>query len=409
MDSKVQVVVLGLGYIGLPTSAVIAGKGIKVHGVDVNETIVKTINSGKIHIVEPDLEGLVNHVVNKKLLTAHLRPTKADVFMITVPTPFKENYQPDISYVQAAVESIIEYLQAGNLVIIESTSPVGTTEEMAKLIFSRRPDLKGKIYMSYCPERVLPGNILYELVHNDRIVGGLTPPAAEKAAGFYSLFVEGKIYQTNARTAEMCKLVENSYRDVNIAFANELSIICDRFNIDVWELIKLANCHPRVNILKPGAGVGGHCIAVDPWFIVSSAPDLARLIKTARLVNDDKPNFVVRKISESLKKNNFSSVACFGCTYKPDTDDVRESPAIKIIQQLAKENPTKKIFLVEPYIKHLVRPLNNYQNIILKDADGALKESPLAVFLVGHKVFKNISAQSLKGKMVIDICGLWKQ
>jgi len=286
MESKLpKVVVMGLGYIGLPTAALVASKGISVHGVDINKKVIDTINEGKIHIVEPDLDGLVHEVVKKGFLKVSTEPTKANVFLIAVPTPFKDEYVPDISYVESAIKMILPYLEEGNLVIIESTSPIGTTERIYDLIISKRPELKEKICMAYCPERVLPGKILYELEHNDRVIGGINEESTEKAKEFYSLFVKGELHGTNAKTAEMCKLVENAYRDVNIAFANELSLICDRAGINVWELIELANKHPRVNILQPGVGVGGHCIAVDPWFLITQYPEESRLIKTARNVN----------------------------------------------------------------------------------------------------------------------------
>lgn len=395
---KMSVIVMGLGYIGLPTSALIASKEINVYGVDINEEIVNAVNQGKVLIVEPDLEGLVKYVVERGYLKAGTKPEEGDVFIIAVPTPFKDNHEPDISYVESAIKMIIPYLKENNLVIIESTSPIGTTEKMYNLILEKRPDLRDKIYIAYCPERVLPGKILYELEHNDRIVGGINEESSIKASDFYSLFVKGNIYKTNAKTAEMCKLVENAYRDVNIAFANELSIICDKIGIDVWELIELANKHPRVNILKPGPGVGGHCIAVDPWFIVYQFPQEAKLIRTAREVNDYKPYWVINKIEEIArdfrdKYNKKPVLGCLGLAYKPDIDDLRESPSLKIVKLL--EEKGYKVMANEPNIKR--EEIDSVRNYKLEDI---ITSADLVFVLVPHKLYKSIySDPRLKNKL----------
>ena len=394
-----KVVIMGLGYIGLPTAALIASKGIKVHGVDINEKIVKTINKGGVHIVEPDLEGLVTHVVKKGYLKADTQPQSADVFLIAVPTPFKDGYKPDLSYVESAIKMIMPYLKEGNLVIIESTSPIGTTERMYEFIVKERPELKGKFFMAYCPERVLPGKILYELEHNDRVIGGINPESTKKAKEFYALFVKGELHETDARTAEMCKLVENAYRDVNIAFANELSLICEKAGINVWELIKLANKHPRVNILQPGVGVGGHCIAVDPWFLITAYPEESRLMKTAREVNLYKTEWVINKIKEEAEKfekenGRKPKIACLGLTYKPDIDDLRESPALYIVKRLIKDG--FDILPVEPNIEKI-------EEFKLYDVNKAIEESDIIVFLVAHKIFKDLKYPA---KIILDFCGL---
>jgi UDP-N-acetyl-D-mannosaminuronic acid dehydrogenase len=404
MNKNTKVVMMGLGYIGLPTAALIAGKGIKVVGVDVKTETVEIINQGKIHIVEPDLEGLVNYVVVNELLRASVMPELADVFLIAVPTPFKEGYIPDLTYVESATKMIAPFLQKGNLVILESTSPVGTTEKMASWIFSIRPELKDEIYLAYCPERVLPGRILYELENNDRAIGGLNRSSAEKAASFYSLFVRGDLHLTNSRTAEMCKLVENSYRDTNIAFANELSIICDKAGINVWQLIELANKHPRVKILSPGPGVGGHCIAVDPWFIVHDFPDETKIIRAAREVNNFKTEWVIEKV---IKETNlFASkhkrqpiIACLGLSFKPDIDDLRESPALEITNRLIELN--FQVLPVEPNIE-------NSKGLQLSEQDDAIAKADILLFLVGHKIFKEIMPETIKNKILLDVCGLFK-
>ena len=330
---------IGLGYIGLPTAALMASKKFNVLGVDINQSVVDTINDGLIHIVEPDLSGIVKDVVTKKTLRASTQPDFADVFMIAVPTPFKEGFQPDISYVEKATNAVIPFLKEGNLFIIESTSPVGTTKKMTEIIFSERPELKDKIYISYCPERVLPGKVIYELEHNDRVIGGINPESAAVTREFYRKIVSSNLYLTNSQTAEMCKLVENSSRDVSIAFANELSMICEQANINVWELIELANKHPRVNILTPGTGVGGHCIAVDPWFIVADYPKEAKLIRSAREINSYKTLWVIERVKNAILNFNVEhkrtpKVAFMGLAFKPNIDDLRESPAIQVVEAI---------------------------------------------------------------------------
>lgn len=384
-----KVNILGLGYIGLPTAALIASKGLKVIGVDIKEDVVGKINKGQVHIIEPDLKGLVRYVVEKGYLKASIKPEKADVFIIAVPTPFKENHQPDISYVEDAIRMILPFLEKGNLVIIESTSPVGTTEKMKKIIFNERVDLKEKIYIAYCPERVLPGQVIYELEHNDRAVGGINPESAKKSKEFYSIFVKGNIYETNSKTAEMCKLVENAYRDVNIAFANELSMIADNAGVNVWELIELANKHPRVNILDPGPGVGGHCIAVDPWFIISQYPKKSKIIKTAREINDYKSEWVmeqikneVRKIKEKNKKEPI--IGLLGVTYKPNIDDLRESPALQIALKLKKEG--FNIIINEPNIS-----LPEIKGIKNEDLELVCNKCDIISILVSNSIYKDIN------------------
>ena len=352
-----KVLFLGLGYIGLPTAAVAANHGFEVIGVDVNPAVVETINQGKIHIVEPDLDRIVKEAVQKGTLRAVLKPEAADAFFVVVPTPFKQNHRADITYVESATRSVIPFLKEGDLFVIESTSPVLTTERMAEIIYKERPELKDKIYIAYCPERVLPGNTLYELVHNDRVIGGINPKSTEKAMEFYAAFVQGKLHGTNARTAEMCKLTENSSRDSQIAFANELSMICDKAGVNVWELIELANKHPRVNILQPGCGVGGHCIAVDPWFIVSDYPEQAQLIKRARETNDYKADWCANRVMEACQQfvsihDREPIVACMGLAFKPNIDDLRESPAKYIASRIISESRAD-VLIVEPNIsKH---------------------------------------------------------
>lgn len=400
MKKDIKVVMMGLGYIGLPTAALIASQDIYVEGVDINESVVNTINNGEIHIIEPALDGLVKHDVERGFLKASIKPSPADVFLIAVPTPFKGDHEPDLAYVQSATEMIIPNLREGNLFIIESTSPVGTTEKMAELIYSERPDLKNKIYIAYCPERVLPGNVIYELRHNDRVIGGITESSTNKACEFYTLFVDGELHKTNARTAEMCKLVENSSRDVNIAFANELSMICEKADIDVWELIKLANKHPRVNILQPGPGVGGHCIAVDPWFIVSEFPEDTKMIKAAREINNHKTQWVIEKIKNTaltfeLEEGRKPIIACLGLAFKPNIDDLRESPALYITKKLI--NDGFNILPVEPNIK-------SHTSLNLVAYEDAKEQSDILVYLVGHKEFA--SDQSSTTKHLLKFCNL---
>jgi len=398
-----QVIVIGLGYIGLPTAAVIADKGILVVGVDVNPAVVDTINAGKIHIIEPDLEAVVRRVVEKGLLKAVVKPELGDVFLIVVPTPFRQNHRPDLSYIEMATRAVIPCLNEGNLFIIESTSPVGTTEKMAELIWKERPELKGKIHIAYCPERVLPGNVIYELEHNDRVIGGINTESAEKAGSFYRSFVKGDIHTTNTRTAEMCKLTENSSRDVQIAFSNELSMICDKAGINVWELIDLANRHPRVQILQPGCGVGGHCIAVDPWFIVSDFNEQAQIIKRSRETNDYKSDWCAQKSLAAChdfetKHGREPVVACMGLAFKPDIDDLRESPAKYIVSRLIAEAQAE-ILVVEPNI-------TSHKSFNLTHHKEAYDKADIVVWLVRHKPFLSIPRQA--GKLELDFCGVRK-
>ncbi len=393
---------MGLGYIGLPTAALISSRGLQVTGVDIREEVVETINQGRIHIVEPDLDGLVHHVVNKGYLKAATAPIEADVYLIAVPTPFKGDHVPDTSYVGAAARNIIPTLREGALVILESTSPVGTTERMQDLIFEERPELKGKIYIAYCPERVLPGNILHELKHNERAIGGIDEASTQKAISFYKHFVVGELHPTNAKTAEMVKLVENASRDNQIAFANELSMICDKAGINVWEMIALANKHPRVNILNPGTGVGGHCIAVDPWFIVSEFPEESQVIRKAREVNNYKTEWALEKVKNAalrfkVDNDREAKIACMGLAFKPDIDDLRESPALYLTEQLEKEN--FNVLRVEPNIE-------SEGSMELHTIPDALEKADIIVFLVAHNEFKNLTIPT--NKKIIDFVGLKK-
>lgn len=394
---------MGLGYIGLPTAAISAGKGHKILGVDINNAIVETINKGEIHIIEPDLAELVRHVVETGNLRAAVVPEISDVYLIVVPTPFKGNFEPDISFVESATKAILPLLKDGDLYIIESTSPVGTTDRMASLIFSERPELSGKINIAYCPERVLPGNVLYELIHNDRVIGGIDNQSTIKAQEFYSTFVEGKLHPTNARTAEMCKLTENSSRDVQIAFANELSLICDKAGINVWELIELANMHPRVNILQPGCGVGGHCIAVDPYFLTADFPKESQIIGKAREINNYKSFWCAEKIRTSmlefeLKHGRKPKVAIMGLAFKPNIDDLRESPAKYIAQKVMQSQQTG-FMIVEPNIaEHSVFRLTEYNE--------AYKNADIVAFLVAHNEFKTL--KKIKNKIILDFAGVFK-
>lgn len=402
--------VIGLGYIGLPTASAFASQRKRVIGVDIHPKTVETINRGDIHIVEPELDLVVKTVVSQGFLRATLKPEPADAFLIAVPTPFKGEHEPDVTYVEAATRSIAPVLRRGNLVILESTSPVGTTENVSRWLAEGRPDLRfphqgpdPDVHVAYCPERVLPGKIIKELVHNDRVIGGMTPRCSELAVELYKIFVKGECITTQARTAEMCKLAENSFRDVNIAFANELSIVCEKLGIDVWELIQLANRHPRVKILQPGPGVGGHCIAVDPWFIVSGAPKEAKLIRTAREVNDGKPHWVIdkvkRKIAESGRPK--SIVACLGLSFKPNIDDLRESPALEIAQILS-ELPDVELLAVEPYITALPPSLPRARLCALNEAKA---KADIFVLLVPHDAFKT-DGLKLPDRTVVDACGL---
>ena len=408
-----NVSVIGLGYIGLPTAAVIASRGISVVGVDVSQEAVDIINQGKIHIVEPDLDMVVQAAVTTGKLKATLTPEPADAFMIAVPTPFKEEHKPDLSYIESAAKAIAPVLEKGNLIVLESTSPVGATEQLAAWLKNLRPDLVSPLddsehqdlFIAHCPERVLPGRVLEELVSNDRVIGGLSEKCAAKALALYQTFVRGNCIVTNARTAEMAKLTENSFRDVNIAFANELSIICDQLKINVWELIALANRHPRVNILSPGPGVGGHCIAVDPWFIVDAAPEAARIIRTAREVNDGKPHYVVDQVVQKADQLKQPVVACLGLSFKADIDDLRESPAVEIALDLIDKN-IGEILLVEPNI-HQLPPKFADKNAQLVGLQEALDKANVVVVLVDHKAFKNIPKSTLNQKIVIDTRGVF--
>jgi len=396
---------IGLGYIGLPTAIIAAENGIEVVGVDVNPKVIETINRGKIHIVEPGLAELATKVVQNGGLRAQSEPEVSDVFLIVVPTPFTGDHEPDISYVTAATQSVIPYLKERDLYIIESTSPVGTTEKMAELIFSERPELKDKIYIAYCPERVLPGNIIYELVYNDRVIGGLNAESTEKAVAFYGQFVKGTAHKTNMRTAEMCKLTENSSRDVQIAFANELSIICEKAEINVWELIELANKHPRVNILQPGSGVGGHCIAVDPYFITSAFPMESQIIGKAREINNYKAFWCAERTQVAMKQFELENgrepvVALMGLAFKPNIDDLRESPAKYIATKVMQGHNNADFMIVEPNIEdHKVFKLTDYAE--------AYEKADITVFLVAHNQFKTLPWRD--DKVILDFCGIFRK
>jgi len=392
-----RICVIGLGYIGLPTASLLATKGFRVLGVDVNPTIVETINSGDIHIVEPGLDILVKSAVKSGYLTASLTPEPADIFILAVPTPFTASHEPDLSYVEAAAKTIAPLLTTGNLVILESTSPIGTTETIKKVIDSINPT-KGILY-AHCPERVIPGKILQEIIDNDRIVGGLDEESTKTTVAFYQHFVQGEVLSTDARTAELCKLTENAFRDVNIAFANELSLICDHLQINTWEVIRLANRHPRVNILNPGPGVGGHCIAVDPWFIVSSAPQQARLIRTAREVNDSKPEWVIEKVKTQAAKFKHPVIACLGVTFKADVDDLRESPALYIARTLTAAK-IGEIIVCEPHVKTL-------NGLTLCETKKAIASADIIVILVDHREFKTLPNDIFLEKCVIDTKGIY--
>jgi len=407
-----KICVVGLGYIGLPTAALLANKGYDVHGVDVVQSTVDTINQGKIHIVEPDLDTFVKAAVNSGRLKADTKPVEADVFIIAVPTPFHDGYVPNIDYVISATKSIAPYVKEGNIVILESTSPVGTTDKVAEILAQERPELSdptlntqhSTLFIAHCPERVLPGQIMRELVENDRIVGGTTPEATKETVAFYRTFVKGEVLSTTARTAEMAKLTENSFRDTNIAFANELSILCDKFDIDVWELIALANRHPRVNILQPGAGVGGHCIAVDPWFIVHAGGDDAKLIRTAREVNTYKTEWVIEKIKNTAlqfenENGKKPTIACMGLAFKPNIDDLRESPALYIATRLTDE--LENVVCVEPNIPLDTEIKTNLSMLTLTSLENAMIDSDIVVFLVAHDEFKDINV-----KKILDFCGV---
>lgn len=397
---------MGLGYIGLPT-AIIAAKegGVDIIGVDINPSVVEKTNAGHLHIIEPGMEEMLQEVVKSGKLHASTTPEISDAYFMVVPTPFKGNHEPDVSYVEAATRAVIPLLKEGDLYVIESTSPVGTTEQMAKLIFNERPELEGKIYIAYCPERVLPGNVIYELVHNDRVIGGLDEASTKKAQQFYGQFVKGTLHPTNARTAEMCKLTENSSRDVQIAFANELSLICDKAGINVWDLINLANKHPRVNILQPGCGVGGHCIAVDPYFITADFPAESKLISDAREINNYKAFWCAEKVKNAmlefeLKHHRKPVVAMMGLAFKPDIDDLRESPAKQIVSRVMQSCNNADILVVEPNVEsHNVFKLTDYQE--------AYAKADIVVFLTAHKPFKSLTWSD--EKVILDFCGIFKK
>lgn len=413
--------VIGLGYIGLPTAAAFASRGQNVVGVDINQHAVDTINRGEIHIVEPELAQVVKAAVDAGHLQARTAPVVADAYLIAVPTPFKGEHEPDMRFVEAAANSIAPVLRKGALVILESTSPVGATEQMGEWLAALRPDLTfpqqageaADIHIAYCPERVLPGKVMVELINNDRVIGGMTPACSQLACDLYRIFLKGECVVTNARTAELCKLTENSFRDVNIAFANELSLICADQGIDVWELIRLANRHPRVNVLQPGPGVGGHCIAVDPWFIVAQNPQQARLIRTAREVNDHKPFWVIDRVkaqvadclTETGKRANELTIACFGLAFKPDIDDLRESPAMEIACDLAEWNAGTTL-VVEPNITALPEKLSGHCQLV--SLEQALEQADVLVLLVDHQSFKALDGSKIKQRWLVDTKGVWR-
>ncbi len=413
--TKGRVCIAGLGYIGLPTAAMLASRGHDVIGFDTKPEVVASINQAKPHFDEPDLQMLLHAAINTGKLRANNEPESADFFVITVPTPFTDGKKPDLSYVNAACDAIVPHLRPRNTIILESTCPVGTTERICERIGAARPDLimprykdtegKPDVFVAHCPERVLPGKMLTELVSNDRIIGGVTEACAESAAALYRSFVRSELIITDCRTAEFVKLIENAYRDVNIAFANELSLLSERFGVDVWSAIALANLHPRVNILQPGPGVGGHCIAVDPWFLVAGAPDLSRLIRTAREVNQAKPSWVVDRVRAMAAKLKNPVAACYGLTYKPDVDDMRDSPSLEIVSEMA-SNPELKVIVCEPQIKELPPSLSGLPNVELMDADAARNAADLVVFLVAHRQFRSMKNNLFLNKMVVDVVGL---
>jgi len=411
-----SICVVGLGYIGLPTAAMLASAGHSVVGYDVNPNVIEKVNHGQAHFREPDLEMLLAAAVKTGRLAAQTTPSVADYFIIAVPTPFKDGKRPDLSFVDAASDAIAPFLAPGSTVILESTSPVGTTERIASRLSKKRKDLvfpeyksedfrDGQVFVVHCPERILPGHMVRELVTNDRVIGGMSAACAAKASALYETFVQGTSYITDCRTAELVKLVENAYRDVNIAFANELSLICDRLDIDVWRAIELANKHPRVAILKPGPGVGGHCIAVDPWFIVDSAPAESRLITTAREINDQKTSYVYERITTAAARFRNPVIACFGATYKPDVDDIRESPALHIVEQLLR-NSKFKVLVCDPMLNTLPAKIAGHPRLKLVDAETARSNADIVAFLVGHKKFRNLQPQKFLEKVVVDTIGL---
>ena len=396
---------MGLGYIGLPTAIIAAKHGVQVTGVDINPKVVEMTNQGHLHIVEPGMEEMLQDVVRSGALHASTTPEVSDAYFMVVPTPFKGNHEPDISYVEAATRAVIPFLKEGDLYVIESTSPVGTTDKMAKLIFELRPELRGKIHIAYCPERVLPGNVIYELVHNDRVIGGMDEASTDKAIAFYSQFVQGTLHRTNCKTAEMCKLTENSSRDVQIAFANELSMICDKAGINVWHLIELANKHPRVNILQPGCGVGGHCIAVDPYFITAAFPEQAKIIAAARSINNYKADWCVEKVKNAILKFELDHkrkpvVAMMGLAFKPNIDDLRESPAVKITEDVVADCHGATVLVVEPNVAM-------HKEFKLTDYDEAYKQADIVAMLTAHSQFKSLPYDD--GKVILDFCGIYRK
>ena len=415
-----KVSVIGLGYIGLPTAAILSQNGYEVIGVDINEKVVESVNRGRAHIVEKDLDSALSHAIDSKSLKASTVVEKSDIFIISVPTPFKDGYKPDLSYINTATEFIAPHLEKGNLIILESTVPVGATEQIVKWLKELRHDLKlpdaqiksnePDVYIAHCPERVLPGNVLHELIYNDRTIGGITSSCTYKARDFYNTFVRGKCNLTDAKTAELSKLVENSFRDINIAFANEISLICDELEIDPWKLIEIANYHPRVDILSPGPGVGGHCIAVDPWFIVDSAPENSKIIKIAREINDSKPSYVIAKVQEKIRDlsvdNSEIKILTLGLTFKPDIDDLRESPALEIAKSINNICSGEHL-IVEPNIKELPQELVN-RNCRLVSLKEGLKLANIVLLLVHHKEFLDIDPKLLQNKQVIDTRGVLK-
>lgn len=413
MSEISSVAVVGLGYIGLPTAAILAENGVRVHGVDVSQRTVDAVNAGTVPFVEPDLADFVSRAVEKGLLSATLDTPKADAYIVAVPTPFKDGHAPDLGYIEAAARALAPQLSGDELVILESTSPPGATERMAEVVYTERPDLReSKVDFAHCPERVLPGRVMVELVTNDRIVGGSTPRAAQRAKALYETFCQGEILVTDCVTAEMAKLVENSFRDVNIAFANELSLICSDLGIDVWELIELANHHPRVNILQPGPGVGGHCIAVDPWFIVDAAPQTARLIRSAREINDAKPQWVIDQAKAAAfdvqqATGRAPVVAVLGLAFKPNIDDLRESPALNIATEVAQQFTGSRILVVEPHVKELPAALAGRDNVKLVPAEDGIREADVVLLLVDHDAFASLGTTT-EGKKVIDTRGQWR-
>ncbi|MDJ0321744.1 UDP-N-acetyl-D-mannosamine dehydrogenase [Pseudarthrobacter sp. PS3-L1] len=415
MNTIENVAVIGLGYIGLPTAAILAANGITVTGVDVNDRTIEAVNRGEVPFVEPDLSSYVAGAVSQNKLSASKDTPEAQAYIVAVPTPFNPDYTVDVKYIKAAATNIAPKLSGGELVILESTSPPGTTQLMGDFLIALRPDLsldgadgKPAIHVAHCPERVLPGRVMIELVTNDRIVGGLTEEAAQLAKHLYAVFCQGEILITDAATAEMAKLVENSYRDVNIAFANELSVISDKLGINVWELIRLANHHPRVNILQPGPGVGGHCIAVDPWFIVAAAPEESQLIKQARITNDQKPDWVVDRTMRAVEGIDSPVIAVLGLAFKANIDDLRESPAVAIVEKLSRKLSTADLSVVEPHVKELPKQLVDLQNVSLAELESSISSADAVLLLVDHDDFKEFDRTLLEGKHIIDTRGVWQ-